>query len=452
MTAAGIPPEALQSVTALHQLTLEACLAATEEELCFRMLNRSIGLCTYNRAALWRREGARLHLVGLSGQDTVDRQAPGVQQLQALAEAVRTPDQAGCLDEASFRTAAAWTEYRAGHEEASVCWIPLQLRDDRLGYLWFERWGPDGFSPAEEKLLASLGTSYAVAWRPFRQRGWARWRRRLGERRWQLLAGGALLAILLLLTVQVRLRVVAPCTVVAVDPAIVAAPLDGVIEAVHVRPGQRVAQGDLLAAYDRRVIEQELEVARRQVQIVEANLRRARFQTIQESRDRSALQALTHRLEQERARHALAQRRAEDLEIRASGSGLAVLEDPDAWAGRPVLLGQRILEIADPGRTRLRLWLPERDNIPFAREVPISILLNTDPGTAHPATLTRIAPFALPGPSGLAAFRAEAEWQTPPPGLKLGLQGSAIVYGPRVTLLYWLLRKPWAVVRPWLGL
>jgi hypothetical protein len=53
----------------------------------------------------------------------------------------------------------------------------------------------------------------------------------------------------------------------------------------------------------------------------------------------------------------------------------------------------------------------------------------------------------------MPAFRAEATWDPAEPtaDIRLGLSGRAMLYGPRVSIAWWLLRKPWASVRRTFG-
>ena len=49
-------------------------------------------------------------------------------------------------------------------------------------------------------------------------------------------------------------------------------------------------------------------------------------------------------------------------------------------------------------------------------------------------------------------FRAEADWHDHARQVKLGLQGSAVLYGDSVPLGYWLLRRPLAGARKFVGI
>ncbi|NCF71464.1 MAG: hypothetical protein GWP59_07165, partial [Chlamydiales bacterium] len=50
------------------------------------------------------------------------------------------------------------------------------------------------------------------------------------------------------------------------------------------------------------------------------------------------------------------------------------------------------------------------------------------------------------------SFVSEADWgETKSSDIKLGLKGSAILYGEEVSLFYWLMRRPWSSFRKLVG-
>jgi hypothetical protein len=54
--------------------------------------------------------------------------------------------------------------------------------------------------------------------------------------------------------------------------------------------------------------------------------------------------------------------------------------------------------------------------------------------------------------SNVPSFLAEANWiDGNPEGVKLGLKGTAILYGDKVSVIYWVLRKPWMFIRRSIG-
>ncbi len=450
-----VPAEAFRQLSIIHQLTLETSLCATGRELIFRMLNRTVALAPYGRAWLWRFGERGAKPLGCSGQTELDPHLPATEARLRLVETLRERRESGVLGEPDFPGREA--EFAALNEGStrglSVLWLPLVVEERVVGGLWLERWAEHGeWTTKEMGLLNSLLLAYGAGWR--RLLGEPTWRERLSRRRTKpwLLVGGLLLVYLLFIH-RAPLRIVAHCEVIPADPLVVAAPLDGVIARVLVAPGQEVAKDAPLFRYDDQAIQSDLNVARQQVKIIESDLQRSTVQAFQDEKARARILTLENKLQQERIKLQLAQDRGAKVEVRAPAAGVVVMTDrPQDWAGRPVAVGERVLSLIDPARTKLNLWLPEKDNINFERKTPLRIFLSVAPQRTLEAKLTYVAKDITVSAEGVASFRAEAEWAGPHGYMPVGLTGTAMLYGEPVSTVYWLLRKPLAAVRYQLGI
>lgn len=444
--------EALKVLGVLHQLTLECFLSQNRQELSFRLLNRTIKLVAYDRAVLWDFGGRKPRCLGVSGHSKLEGHSEQVRRWLDLVRVMNQRAEHQVLTEESFPPQAteAWRVLAAQNGGSAVMWLPI-LEDGRLlAGLWLERWNGRGWAMAELKLTASLAVSYAAAWRAHhRAPRWGLLARRL--MRPNRLGLAALAMLVLSLLWQVPLRVVAPCEVVPKDPWVVTAPVNGVIAEVAVQPGQEVNPGDVLFSYDKRTALEDLKVARQQVEIIRSGLNRAKLQAFVDPKSRAEVGLLEHRLEQEETRLQMAQYTVSKLEVSAETKGRVVLDDPHRWRGRPVVLGETVLMIVNPQSNKVRIWLPETDNVDFDRDHPLKVVLNAFPEREHQASLTYVAQNVVTNPEGVASVLAEAQWQTEQPQMRIGLKGMAVLYGRRVPLAYWLLRKPLANTRNFLG-
>ncbi len=76
--------------------------------------------------------------------------------------------------------------------------------------------------------------------------------------------------------------------------------------------------------------------------------------------------------------------------------------------------------------------------------------------TAYPLTpvhgeILETSYQARTGDDGVVAYRLLATVEGQPAQLRLGLHGTAKLYGQKVSLAYYLLRRPLAAARAWLG-
>jgi len=99
-----------------------------------------------------------------------------------------------------------------------------------------------------------------------------------------------------------------------------------------------------------------------------------------------------------------------------------LLDNPDEWRGKPVQVGETVMEVTNPVHTKVKIWIPESDNIWIDLERPVNIILNVRPGAAEKAKLVYIANVSTIIDQKIPSFIAEAEWLEPPPDIKMGLK------------------------------
>ena len=121
------------------------------------------------------------------------------------------------------------------------------------------------------------------------------------------------------------------------------------------------------------------------------------------------------------------------------------------WAGRPVTVGERVMEIANPSQVKISVEQAVDDAIALSDNARVRVFLDADPLNAIEAKLTSAAFHAEPTPDGNLAYRADvriADGTTP----RIGLRGTAQLYGETVPLYFYLFRRPISAVRQSLGL
>jgi Biotin-lipoyl like/HlyD family secretion protein len=440
----------------LVQLLKRARRAATAEELGFVVVNETHALLPYRQAALWQRHARGAgKVVAVSGTALVERNAPFMLWLNPLFEKLDDGAEPGVvrrIDTAVLQSAGiggalgeAWGEWLPAHGLL----VPLGTKDaPALGALLLAREQP--WSDGDIHLLSELADGYAYAWLRFR-----------GRRHRSLLAAlfgrGAMIklavvaALAAILCLPVTLSALAPAEVVAFQPTIVRAPLEGVVDHIEVQPNEQVEAGQLVLTLDPRAIENKLEVASKALAVAEAELRQAAQQAVFDDKSRALLAVLKGRAEQRRADVTYNQSLLDRVKVTATRSGLALFDDPNAWIGKPVAIGERLIEIADPAQAEIEIWLPVADAITLSPGAEVDFFLNIAPESPLRATLRQASYEAAQSPGGLLGYRLKATLSDPAHPPRIGLKGTAKVFGERVSLFYYLLRRPLAAARQYVG-
>jgi hypothetical protein len=448
-------------LSTLVQLEQSARQAETEAALGFVMTNETLRLVPYRQAFFWTfSPGGKLRIRSVSGTDQPAADAPLILHLTAILSKLQrsahtengrktvgiSETEAAEMGGLDSRMAAHWQQWSL----ANALWCPLITPDDVLaGGLFLCRDTP--FSDGERLLLKRLQEAYAHAlWAVRRHRGAAgrRLLTSLRSRTFKMVAAAVILGAMFL---PVRLSVLAPVEIVPLDPTIVAAPMDGVVRELHVDPNQQVTAGDLLFSLEDTELRNHYQVAEKALEVARAEYMKAAQKSFVDMESRGTVQLLKAEVDLKTAEMAYARDILQRSRIKADRGGIAVYSNREDWLGKPVAVGERVMTIADPLRIEAEILLPVADAINLEAGAEVAVFLNTEPGRPLRARLHRADYEAMVTPAGDLAFRLRASLDDPRHP-RIGLRGTAKIYGIRVTLFYYLLRRPMTAVRMALGL
>lgn len=420
-------------------LEQQARKVGNTEQLAFAMVNDGQALFGFRHAALLIAGKVQ----ALTGISVVEAHAPFVAFVERATATLLKQER---LDEGHNVDPTHLDEQaRADMNDLSAAhayWLPLKNRNgETFGGLWLARDLP--FNEAEQSLLRQLADTYAHAWLALQPR--KPWRMRWPRRKLLAIAG----ALSLLLLIPVRQSVLAPAEVVPLGGRVVAAPLDGVITEFLVKPNQSVAAGDLLVRFDATSLKAQSDVAERALGVAEAELKANSQRAFADAESSARLDLLAARVEQKRAERDYAKQLLARSEVRAERSGIAVFADAERLTGKPVQTGERLMQIADPSQAELRIELPVGDAIALQPGAEVALFLDSNPLNRHEAQLERSAYEAQTTAAGQLAYRLDARFVDTPP--RVGLRGTAKLFGDRAPLAYYLLRRPLAAARQSLG-
>lgn len=257
---------------------------------------------------------------------------------------------------------------------------------------------------------------------------------------------------LLVLFIPVRLSTLAPVEVIPKDPYVVAAPLDGVVETVTVLPNQAINKGDLLAQIETNELKSEEAITHQALLVAQAELKTVQQSGFMDPRQKSRFAELEAQVKLRLVQWQYAQERLSRAEIVSNMAGVAVLGDPSEWKGRPVKVGERIFLVADPEQVEFEVMLPVKDSIALLPEAEVRVFLDNDPIRAWSSKLKHATYEPRPTSDQQVAYRLVVSLlphEGVPP--RIGLRGTAKIYGERVSLFFYLFRRPITSFRQWLG-
>lgn len=448
------PPQAPLSATAqvgrlnqqLLRMTEVLQLAARardagREELPFVIVNETVRAVAYDQAVLWDARTERV--VALSGAARLEAGAPYVLLLDRLYRGVVS---SGKRDEVQ----KLGPEAVKGDEEGAKAWLaphllwwPLRVRGNTVAILMLGR--RTAWQDNEQPLLNVLCGSYGQAWELARARlapvklG--------GRRKIKRIAIAAAIALLVGAgLVPVRSSAIAPADVVAETPAFVRAPFAGVVDAIEVAPNAQVKTGQLIVRLERRQLDAEYKVAAKVLETATAQFRQTSQEAITDPRAREQLATLRARLDEARADFDYRQARLGRADILSPADGIAVFNDPAEWIGKPVEVGERILQVSPPTSSRIEIELPVTEATSLEEGAEVTFFSNLTPDRPVTGKVVFVSYATTVTPSGVLAYTARADLAGGA-DLRLGLKGTAKIFGPPRPLAVWLLRRPLAYLR-----
>ncbi len=435
---------AYQSLKMSNFLALKAFQSKNQQSLIFLILNDTFHMIRYDRALLWEMTQETPQLLGISGESKINKSAPLVQKWTAAVKDIKDPSRAQIMTFSGKES--------KDDAKASLLWLPIVAHGSLTLGLWLELWdkNKDNMPPQE---MINMLTNFLL---PAYGAAWEKHSKHTSHKKTLLkkitLYSIALASFIAVFTIQVPLRIVAPCEIVPKDPYLITAPLEGIIDQVYVVPGETVSPETLLFSYNKQASLQELEVAKKQVQILQTEIKRAAALGYDDPKARTDLGLLSLKLSKEKAVLQLAEYHASKLSAKAPVEGVIMIDNPDEWRGKPVKIGEKILAISNPLNSKIRIWLAESDNITLDWEKPLSVFLNVDPENKRLAKLSFISNESRISDMQIPSFMAEADWIKDPLNIRLGQKGTAVIYGEDVSIAYFLFRKPLAHLRNLTGL
>jgi len=449
MNAPAADPELGRALPVYAHLQERARAAGSLRELWFTIANETWQLLPYAQAYLWQLDGGAARLRTAAGLAQLAEDSPLTVWLGRLGrwlEGIVGDEPTFLLrDDVPAALADGWDEWMG-----AVLFVQPVLAPDgrRLGLVAFVV--EEAPSEAIQMVLLRTFSAYGHAWAAL-----APGRRRPSRAgvRWLRWAVAALL--LAALFVPVRLSVLASAEIIGLDARVIAAPMDGVIESFAVEPNQAVTAGQLLFSLDATTLVNRREVAARQLQVARADALAAAQKAFTSDASRADLAALEGKVAEREAELAYLEQLLDRIRVHAPGPGVIVFGDVNDWLGKPVATGERVALLADPDEAGVLIWLPVADAINLEEGAEVRVFLQVAPLTPIDATLSHTSYQAVTSPEGISAYRLRARLDAEDARAlalaRIGLKGTAKIYGRSAPLAYYLFRRPLAALREWTG-
>ncbi|MDP1772662.1 MAG: HlyD family efflux transporter periplasmic adaptor subunit [Methylobacter sp.] len=438
-------PRQLAALATLLQLEKSFRNADTPEALAYTLVNDSRGLIVFRQAALWRIDSAEV--VAVSGLAVIDANAPYISWLNKVFKqlSLDTSGEIRSLTAEDLQNGSdeEWPQWVPAH----AVWLPVSAygATPQAGLLLARE---SAWTEGELYLLEHMAHTFGHAWAalaprpPFWKQDWLTKKRLMTS----------LAVLFCLLWIPVRQTALAPASVIPAHPTILRAAIDGVVDRFYIQPNEQVSKDQPLLSLEEETIKNKLTVTRKALAVAEAEYRKTAQQAMFDMDSKAQVNILKSRTEQQEAEVRSMEDWLARIDIKAPHAGIAVFSDVNDWIGKPVTVGERILMVADPADVELEVQMPIADAINLETGSKVQFFLNVDPTTPVSAELYFAAYEAEVTPDEALAYRLKARFKQADVLPRIGLKGTAKVFGSRVPFVYYVLRRPLAALRQWMGM
>lgn len=426
--------------TAMSQPDWTAAAAAVATELAATLACERVAIG-------WRVDGSTVVKAVSHSAEVAAARAPARALAAAMDEAL---DQQATLVHpmppgSQPRIVRAHDELARAEGGASLCTVPLVDGGRLLGALLFERL-PRGFGADEVALAEHCACLIAPLLALKRQQQRSLPRHALDELRAlreRLLGPGHPTAKLLLVSAAAAAlmlaasaalpgayRVSADARIEGAVQRVLTAPVDGFVHQVHVRPGDAVQRGQLLAELSR----DELQLERRRWQS-EAQQHEHAYGEALARHERTQMVIALSRADEARAQLDLAEQSIRRSRLEAPFDGVVIQGDLSQSLGAPVKRGDVLLTLAQGEGYRVVVEVDERDIADVRPGQAGTVTLAAAPSRPLPIRVTRVTPVAATV-DGRNAFEVEADVDAGAQPLRPGLRGAARIEAGERPLLW----------------
>jgi hypothetical protein len=460
----------------LHELGRAARQADSAAELEFIAVNDTRTLLPYRQAALWLEHSG---IKALSGVVKLESQVPYVQWLNKVCSylsvsyekanqvvAADLPDELSGDWSSWLPARAVWVPFKCGdilggllyvrdlawadsHIALLTEWVDIwtycwkSLTRPPLRWPWQKRRADPLLNESPQQTLRTFFNLSSC--KAFLQTG--AWRKIAWWKQPKIIWT---LAAVMALIFPVRLTVLAPGELVPANPAVIRASLDGVIATFYVQPNEFVQKDQPLFSFDNTLIKSQLGITRQALATAQAEYRQAEQQALTDSKVKVQLPIIRGRIDEKIAELAYMTDQLSRSEVLAPQNGIALFDDPSEWIGKPVTIGERVMRIASLDDVEIQAWVGVADAIDVRPGAPVALFLRANPTSPVDGKLRYFAHEAVERPDMTYAYRLRAvlDKQT---HHRVGLKGTAKLYGRWVPLVYWAMRRPIASLRTTIG-
>ncbi len=444
------------NIVKLLQLEYNCRNCKSIQELYFQIVNNTRELIDYTQAVLLTTDIKDTYkVVAISDISIIDTTSPYVQWIEGVVDNLQESKNSKELFILDIKNDLKEEYYNSLHEysPSNIIYVPLMNYSEsgESNYILLltkeQIWQENEIS-----MIKHISSSLAYFLFAMRSLGIKQLFKKISFKSKNLKI--AILLFIILMCMPVKLSVLAPLEVDAKNPYVVTSPINAVIEEVKIFPNDQIKTNQVIVKFDDVDFTNKYLVAQRTLDVTNAELFSAKQSSFFDPKQKSQISQLENQVKLKEAELTYAKDQLDKTTILAKEDGIAIINNPNDWKGRPVSTGERIFLIANPKNIELKIMLPVSDAIFLQEGGLVKAFFDNDPINSWTAKVKYISYKPELTEQNILSYRIVANFDDIQENgyvPSIGLRGTAKIYSKRVPLFFYIFRRPITALRQWTG-
>ena len=252
--------------------------------------------------------------------------------------------------------------------------------------------------------------------------------------------------------IPISLSTIGSVEVIPKNPYHINSPLEEVIEEVLVENNDVIKFQQPIVSFEKTQLQNSYDLALLELAVIETELLQAQQSSFQSKQDKALLAQLQKKIQIAQKKVNYQKLLLDESNILSPTSGVAVIKDKSLILGKPFKVGETIMIVADPDQILVEIMIPVQDSITIKKDANINIFLDSDPLNVLQAKVTKFSYEPELTPASILAYKVTGQLTENGNNPRIGLRGSAKIFGEKVHLYFYLFRKPIIFIRQSLGI
>jgi len=441
----------------LLQLEYNCKNCENEIELYYILVNQTRSLVDYEQAVLLTTTlNSKLSTIAISDMTNVDSTSPYVQFVNEftnfyVSQNLENIDDVHIVDKLILNESLQRQLKKYSPE--NIVWIPLKTIKNNVEVVFYlVLFRIKNFEKKEIEIIKHISSSYKYFLFSVRKCGIKTLLENMKFKSKYLKY--ALILIVLIMFIPVRMSVLSPFEVQAKNPFVVTSPLEGAVDKIKVEPNEFINENQLLVKIKDTDLKNSYEVAKRKLDTSKAQLHTMKQLGFYDADKKAEIKRLESEVKLKQAELDFAKSQLEKTNIYSESSGIAIIKNPNEWEGKPIVTGERIFLIAKKEEIELKIMLPVSDALFLEENRDVKIFIDNKIFESWDAKVSHISYEPELTPEGILSYKIIADFKDLKQNdeiPKIGLRGTAKIYSYKVSLFFYLFRKPITGLRQLIG-